>query len=190
MAEDSDYNLPAVQRYLEDFSDGFGFDLPGRDQTLGRDIVGLLLRGRAAGSAEATGSVWDVGMLARARRGRSPDGSPWPSGDDAYRAKKRQQYGWDDPNYRTGHMLSEESMRGRTTVEQHEINLVYGTGQHASRSVSPTQHMSAADRKLTDIQKAQLAYETRDFWGLSDNDEEAVFDECQDAMDNYILASD
>lgn len=178
-------NIDQVVAWLEGFVQSFDFTRPGVDQSLGRDIVnevcgGILTRSvtERAGADGYWPSVSDTPH------------PPWPS----YRAAKRDRYGIDDePNSRTGQMLSMTSLRGRTTYAPTEIQITYGTGQPPSSSAAPTGYLSAADQAVTDVQKAQWATEGTDtapprpFFQLDDTIEAGVFQVVADNLRQYIL---
>ena len=101
---------------------------------------------------------------------------PFKKNDPVYAARKLEEFGSDLVNYRTGAMLSKESLEGQITVNGTEMVHVYGTGQpgdpEQGRKAKPTRP-GRKDRKTkaepTDIQKANWAAELgREFFGLDD----------------------
>jgi len=178
MADANHMNADEVIDWLRRLIESFNFSLPGKDQNLGRDLAHVLAGQIAERSAQL---------------GRGADAAEWPPNPPVYAALKAEHYGWPDrkPNYRTGQMLSQESLFGRTTVQDQLVEVVYGTGVAASRTFSPldnrTPSEKKADESTTDLQKAEWATPKRPFFDFDDVIEEAVIEEADKALNTYIL---
>ena len=171
-----------VADWLENLVTGFNFLLPGEDQSLGRDLVVAV----AMGIADRSATIHD------------PDSVPWAENSDnppgkGYKSWKAMHYGvFDMPNYRTGQMLSLESLIGRPEITENAILMVYGTGDPPTTSAAPTGYLSEEDQKITDYEKAQFAHEStehrpaRPFYGLDDTIRQEAIDVAAEALDKYI----
>lgn len=182
---DDESNLPQVIQWLHDFVDGFNFTLPGRQQSLGRDVAHLVAN-RIARRASQEG------------RGASPtrwhENSDRPAGK-GYKSRKRKAYGWQEsdgkPNYRTGQMLSEPSLFGQTQVEPKRVLMRYGLDEAARDCKSPTDNRTPSQKRgdaaVTDRQKAGYAHELgRDFYELDDQIVAALVAEIENRLATYI----
>ena len=114
-------NIAQVTAWLEQFADSFDFKRPGVDQSLGRDVRNLAAKrkhDRALVDRTGFGTAW-------------PPNSETPSkwAPQGYRKWKEENYGVGEPNSRTGQMLSQLSMEGRSTVESKQVTMIYGTGK-------------------------------------------------------------
>jgi hypothetical protein len=183
MAETS--NIDRVVAWLRGFVDSFDFSRPGKDQSLGRDVANVIVRGP---QLDDTG-----GILGRCTDGVGPEGTPWPANADSTVAQKQRLYGHEEVNRRTGQMLSQASLLGRTEVAGEIVTLRYGTGSAPSGSAAPTGYISEQDKAVTDMQKAQWAHTwqsrrgvLRPFYGMGQGDTEAVVAVCQENLDDYI----
>jgi hypothetical protein len=178
-------NIDEVCRWLSEFAESFDFTRPGEDQSLGRDIALTIIRGPEAGGQD--------GILGRCTDGTGPDGTAWPANSRTYAAAKQERYGWDEPNRRTGQMLSQQSLYGRTTIEPDQVTLRYGTGQPPSGSAAPSGYSSKADRETPDTLKASLAHSgqsrqriQRPFYEATREDAENVSATAQENLNEYI----
>jgi hypothetical protein len=172
---------------LTDFIDGFDFTRPGHNQSLARDVADLVI-------ARIQDRSW---------RGEAPDGSTWVENSSkptqwhpqGYRKYKDDIYGWDDPNYRTGQMLSKMSLGGKVVISQKVIEIGYGTDSAPTRGGSPTSALLDADKKVTDTQKAEWAHNptggrpARKFFGVGAGDPEKIVELVQENLNDYILSS-
>lgn len=78
----------------------------------------------------------------------------WDPNKEPYKSWKERKYNvFDLAGVRTGQMLSQESLRGETTVHPTEVEMVYGTGDPPKSSA--TGHITDQDKKVTDRQKAE-----------------------------------
>jgi hypothetical protein len=159
-------NIDEIDDYLRSILDQVDFTRPGKDQSLGRDIAGIVaeeINVRTAGNAQ------DI------------DGSPLKENEPRYAARKLAKYGTDQPLIRTGQMLSMESLLGETTISKREIEMRYGTGQ--APSSGGTGYLSAGDRKVTDREKAEYNSEDRPFYGLDERIANEVAEYAQEWLD-------
>ena len=141
-------NADQLEAWLKDFARTIDFTRPGKDQSLGRDIISALalnIQRRAAvesSGARPSGRVTPFAPL-------KPD----------YRREKQRLYGIDgQPNFRTGQMLSLASLIGKPRITPHALTMVYGLEMPPSRSVAPTGRLSAEDEETLDTDKARYAH--------------------------------
>lgn len=162
MSTGSNSNIDAVAADIEAIVASYDFTLPGDDQSLGRDLAGVVATGIADRSAQ----------------GKAPNGSDWAENREPYKSRKAKRYSALLPNELTGQMLSLESLKGQTTIAADAVEMKYGTGEAATRA--RTGPADARDCVATDQQKAEWTTEgasgpPRPFYEL-DN---AIADECQ-----------
>jgi hypothetical protein len=186
----ADSNIADVVQYLRDFVNGFDFTRPGKDQNLGRDLANaevdqIMVRAEQY-RCGPDGDEWE---------GNSTKSSPWLPG--GYKQWKEEIYGWDDmPNRRTGQMLSQTSLFGRTTIEPRLITMIYGVDAPPDRSASPNGFFDPeTDGKITDVEKAELAHKAggnrpaRPFYGPGEGDLEALCEVARENLHGYIRTS-
>jgi hypothetical protein len=178
-------NIDEVCRWLQEFAESFDFTRPGKDQSVGRDLALTIVHGPDVGG--------QGGILGRCAAGVGADGTPWPPNAPEVSARKQEDYGWDEPNRRTGQMLSQQSLYGRTRIEPDQVTLVYGTGQPPSGSAAPSGYSSKADRETPDVLKASLAHSgqgrkgiRRPFYEATREDAENVSAVAQENLNEYI----
>jgi hypothetical protein len=187
-----DSNIDEVVRYLENFLRSFDFTRKDEDQSLGRDITLLVaerIAERSARGVDAQGNAWPVNSDKPSHWHKDAWGNPL-----RYRTWKQLVYGWSNPNYRTGQMLSTQSLRGdKTTIQRTEILTVYGTDEPPDRGGSPTRAIAYWDKNGTDTDKAYYAHDgqskqriKRPFYELNDEDVEAIVALCQDNLTEMI----
>jgi hypothetical protein len=136
-------NAAEVRRELADQIKSFGFQATVEGKALGLVIAGEIASGIAERSAQ-TQSAPSVGE--------------WPENSDTdrainsgascrggYKTRKKRLYGWDETNYRTGQMLSFESLMGKVDVTPNLVTMTYDTGEAPARSVSPTGYIDLGD---------------------------------------------
>lgn len=176
-----------VVAYLRNFADGFNFKRRGVDQNLGRDMAHTLVDR----------------ILDRCEDSVDPGRVPWPENSTkeppvgGYKGQKERQYGWDDnPNRRTGQMVSQEAMMGnRTTIEEREIVIRYGNDVAPDVSKSPNGYISERDKLRTDTEKATYAHTggrhgvKRPFFGIGAGDKEAVIETGRENLHQHIRES-
>jgi hypothetical protein len=180
-------NISKVVAWLDQFVDGFDFTRPGKGQSLGRDV-----------KSKAVQLIHDSSLI-----DRTGFGTAWQPNSEAptkwhpqgYRRWKEENYGTDEPNSRTGQMLSKELLWGRTKNEAKQVTLTYDTDKPPSRATfgSPDPKLLARDQKVTDTFKAYLAHTgqsrkqiVRPFYQLIDEDGIAIADLCQENLNQYI----
>jgi hypothetical protein len=82
----------------------------------------------------------------------------WEPNKEPYKTWKERKYNvFDLAGVRTGQMLSQESLRGETTIHPTEVEMVYGTGEPPTGR-RPPGTSTDADRKVTDRQKAEVVH--------------------------------
>jgi hypothetical protein len=183
----SNSNSNEVVAWLEQFVAGFVFTRPGIEGSLGKDIIykgAQCIADRSLTHRTGLGTAW-------------PPNSETPNHwhEEGYRAWKKEHYGTGEPNSRTGQMLSQQSLRGRSTVEPHLVTMIYGTDTVPDRAVfgTPTENEFAQDQKVTDVQKAYFAHTgqskqriVRPFYALIDEDGAAIAELCQESLNDLI----
>jgi phage gpG-like protein len=172
-------NIDHVVAFLEGFVDSIDFRRPGVEGSLGRDIMYRV--------AER--------MHNRALSDRRGIGEPWDKNEPKYAAWKAKNYGVEEPNSRTGQMLSQKSMRGRSTVEPKVVTMIYGTGDPPDNAVfgTPREKLLEQDKKVTDVQKAYFAHTgqskhkiLRPFYEVDESDGQAVTELIQKDVNDLI----
>lgn len=92
----------------------------------------------------------------------------WPDNDPVYLDRKEREFGETRVNFRTNQMLSDASLRGKTTITNHVVTMEYGTGKPAD--TSPTGYLSDDDRSKTDVEKAYWAnQQDRRFYDIGED---------------------
>ena len=145
-------NIGQIVRWLDDFVDSFDFLRVGEDQSLGRDIMKEVVEGiqkRSGDEKRGAGAEWDL---------NEPKYAAWKV--------KRYKLGPEEPNVRTGQMLSQKSLEGRTKIEAKEIMMIYGVGDppDKTRTLVPLPTYTRGDHvgeqidDKTDIEKAYFAH--------------------------------
>jgi hypothetical protein len=180
-------NIAEVTTWLQGFVDSFDFKRPGVDQSLGRDVAMLAVHrisDRSLSDRTGFGTAW-------------PPNSEKPSrwAPQGYRQWKEDNYGVGEPNSRTGQMLSQQSLYGRTQIESKEVKMIYGTDKPPDRATfgNPDPKLLARDQKVTDCQKAYFAHTgqskkqiVRPFYQLIDDDAVAIVELCQENLNGLI----
>ena len=171
-------NINQVMAWINGFVDSFDFNRVGADQSLGRDVAMKVVENiHERCEQQPPGGVdgeWDE---------NAPDYARW----------KEKRYGISDgPNTRTGQMLSQKSLYGRTRIAPKEITMVYGTNQPPSGTKTGVE-MTEADKKVTDSQKAYYAHTgqgphgtIRPFYQVNEADGKAVSELCQENLNDMI----
>jgi len=186
-------NIHEVADWFRQFIHGFNFTRPGKDQSLGRDIANVIIRG-----PELDGLG---GVMGRCADQKDPEGKEWAKNSTkpirgypgGYAEFKEEKYGIiDEANRRTGQMLSQLTLTAKTKVGATEIEIRPGTDQPPSSSAAPTGKLSEADKAVTDTQKIGFAHtETptkpaRKFYAANDEDRRNVIAVAQENLDDYI----
>lgn len=117
----------------------------------------------------------------------------WEPNKEPYKSDKARKYNvFDLAGVRTGQMLSQESLRGETTVTATEVEMAYGTGE--APTSSSTGHIEDADMKVTDRQKAGWFTEggknqpERPFYELDQDIADEVFAVVVEAVEKMLRA--
>jgi len=163
----------------------FNWLRPGIDQSLGRDICNKVAEGivsRATRFKKGANEVWQDNCENEPPRG-------------GYRGWKERKYGvTDQPNVRTGQMLSEQSMVGkRTKITEDLITMYYGNNDAPKTSYGGTSYISKQDKQTTDTEKAKWAHQgqskyriKRPFYEMDDEIAAAVVKATQEALNEMI----
>lgn len=163
-------NADEVAAWIQAVVDGFDFELDVQGRSLGRDLAGV------AAQAMIDRAVAD---------GKDPDGVDYRPNEPKYRARKRRDYQVDQPNVRTGQMLSLTAMVGDTTITSDRVEMVYGTGEPPRTSLSG--HITDADQAVTDRQKGEWATDAdRRFYELGAEGDDAVRGRIDEALEAYL----
>lgn len=166
-----DSNINEVKLWIEGVVESIRFDMPGRDQSLGRDMAGVVAEGII------DRSVPDA---------MSPDGSGWAPNEARYAAYKLRKFAADQPGILSGQMLSLESVRGDVKVTPTEVTMSYGIGSGASRSRTGAA-LTASQQAATDRDKARhFAESGREFYGMDRQIADAVVAEVEDAVADHL----
>jgi hypothetical protein len=180
-----DSNIDQVMLWLRDFVESFDFLRPGVDESLGRDLVGVVverIQDRSRRHVAPDGSFWI---------GNSTTPSRWyPEGYNEWKRKKYQIN--DEPNFRTGQMLSNLSLglNPKTVYNRHDIEIRYGIDAPPSSSAAPNGYVDPdTDGIVTDTQKAGWNQPGRPFYGFGQGDAEALLEVAQENLNQYILES-
>lgn len=164
-------NIDDVSAWLDAIVAGIDFSIPGRDQSLGRDLAGVVAEGIADRSVpDAVG----------------PDGGEWPENKEPYRSRKAKKYDAHQTGILTGQMLSLESLLGETTIGADEVEMRYGTGRPAERARNGARP-PASRNPATDREKAGYCEDMGiEFYALDDAIADACVDETAGAVDGYL----
>jgi hypothetical protein len=183
-------NIDDVMRFLEQFVEDFNFNRKGEDQSLGRDVLkrGVeRIHDRSTDERKGFGQEW-------------PKNSDTPSKwyPEGYRLWKDKHYNVEEPNSRTGQMLSKESLAGRSKIESRLITMIYGTNEPPVAAIfgDPPERYFERDQKVTDTFKAYLAHTgqskkkiIRAFYNLEEDDGQAISELCQANLNEMIRNS-
>lgn len=173
MADETTSNILEFEAEFRELIDGFNFSLPGKDQSLGRDLAGI-----------AAAGIVDRSVSEQA----GPNFQAWRPNNPKYTARKLKEFGVDLIGFRTGQMLSLESVMGETTVGDNEVVMRYGTNTPATRS--STGQGKLKDDEPTDREKAEWFSDGgREFYELDDADAEAIFDAAIKALEDYLTGA-
>ena len=142
----SDSNIDEVEAKISDVWESFGFSIPGiGGGTLGQDCAGTVADAIATDAAQSKGA----------------EGQTFPENSPKYKAWKARRYGQDAPGYRTGQMLSLESLKGEVQIEGDEVVMTYGTDEPPTRSSTGMGFNPDTDGAITDREK--MGYITEKF---------------------------
>jgi hypothetical protein len=178
-------NMHQVAGWIERFIEGFNFCRPGKDQSLGRDLANTVIRGPDVGELG--------GIMGRCAEHVDPEGNEWAPNAPDYAARKEKVYGIvDEPNRRTGQMLSELTLGAKTKVTPKEIEIRPGLDAPPSSSAAPTGYLSKQDAKTTDTDKIRYAHTAtekkpaREFYAANEEDAVAVAKVAQENLNDYL----
>jgi hypothetical protein len=173
-------NIDDVMLDLEAWMARFDFTMPGHYGSLGRDVAMAVVEG----------------IQNRSNRDRRGATQGWRPNEPKYRKWKLRKYGIDEPNTRTGQMLSQLSLYGKTTIEPELVTMVYGTDTVTERAVFGGNHTAsdlARDQKKTDTEKAYLAHTgqsvhkiLRPFYELDDEITQDIRKLIERALTDYL----
>lgn len=175
-------NINDVVAWIGRFVGSFNFTRPGIDQSLGRDLA-----------HEVAGQI----AIRAAAESRGPDPGRWEPNARRYRERKARHYGWpDNPNYRTGQMLSHESLLGEPAVDPDRVLMHYGTNEAPRGNKSPVDNRTpserAADARATDVDKAEWTTQggkgrpARPFYQIDDAIRDRVIEVAGEALADYL----
>lgn len=144
MIHDDEY--AEAEAAFEDLFSTFGFTARASGGlSLGDECAGIVVESIAADAADGVGA----------------EGQTFPENSAKYRERKQKRYGWTDPGRRTGQMLSIQSLKGSIVVDDHSVEMTYGTGEPPNKSTSPTGYLSKSDEAVSDRDK--LGYVSESF---------------------------
>jgi hypothetical protein len=161
--------IDEIANELDQIVRGIVFTMPGRDQSLARDLCGVVAQG-----------IIDRTVAEQ----RSASGAGLKRNEPQYAAWKAKKYGSYQPLIRTGQLLSLASVLGNPAIGDGEIRMTYGLDVAPSRS--STGYITDADRAVTDKQKADFVSDDRPFYELDDAIAEKVIEAAGEAIGRYI----
>ena len=167
MAVGASDNLSEILALLDAVVETFDFTLPGKDQSLGRDLAVTVASEIAQRSSAALG----------------PDGVEWAPNAPKYARWKAAWYRISDfaPNDRTGQMLSFQSLLGRPRVTKDAVEMWYGTGEAPTRTRTGAL-LKKTDLAVTDEEKAMYCSPKRPFYALDEQIGDACLRVTADAL--------
>lgn len=164
-----------AEEHISDFQskiNSFSFLLVGKDKSLGRDVARLAALGIIA---RTTGDQEDA------------SGSPLKPNDPKYaawKARKHEAYGVGNL---TGQMLGLESVLGKVTITDDEIEMIYGLDKKPQKYAGKG---TISGDEPTDREKAQwFEASGREFYALDDEISDAIREECSHALDEHLEKS-
>jgi hypothetical protein len=171
-------SVAQVDAWLNSWIDTVDMELPGRGQSLGRDIIGTVASG----------------MQKRASQDQTDaEGTPWQPNAEPYATRKEKLYGWVLANYRTGQTFSLVNLIGTSSATKDEVTMRGGVDSPPASSVSPTGFLSDADKKVSGRDKLQWAHEAsktrpaRPGYALDDDIVEAVVEACENSVSAHVV---
>ena len=173
-------NLDDVLDRVERLIDGYGFLLSKGDRDLGRDCIKIVAQ-----------DISERAMVGEGSEGQWAANSDEPEGKGYASYKERVYDVIDQPNVRTGDMLSKRAL-SNGTVSNEAVEMAYGTGDVARAGVAG-RTVKEADKKLTDREKAYYAHTgqgphgtTRPFYALSEDAVVTIRETCQERLNQYV----
>jgi hypothetical protein len=167
-------NVEEVTEVLNAIVDGFGFDLTVDDKDLGRHCIKIVA----------------TDIQERSARGEGSEGE-WDENTEDYAKYKKRVYGvTEQPNVRTGDMLSDRAL-SIGTVGHETVDMEYGTGDTPRTGVAG-RPVKSADEKITDREKAGYAHDgqgphgtERPFYVIHDTAASDIQELCQQRLNEY-----
>lgn len=171
---DDRINFDQHVAWFKDLVDGFNFKLPGKDESVGKDLANLAAQRMTDRSEQQQGG---------------PAGDIWLANEPRYAAWKAKKHNVHAVGVLTGQMLSHESMLGTLDVQSEEVTMKYGTGDPAKRFRGGESY--DVENPPTDRQKAQWFEEGgRKFYGLDENISTELANLAGEALDEYLAERD
>lgn len=167
---DVESNIDDIEAWLDGIVAAVDFTRPGKDQSLGRDLAGIVaeeIHKRTVGNEQ------------------SADGSTLKANTPKYAAWKAKKYHVQQPLIRTGQLTSLQSLIGETTITADEVEMRYGVNEAPSRT-STGAALSKSDAAITDRQKAEFVSDERPFYAL----DERIADECAKFAAEWLAEQD
>lgn len=169
MSDDVESNILEYEREFIEFVDGFDFTLSVGNKLLGKELA-----------AEASIAIRERTVVEQ----QEASGAPLKPLNPKYKARKLKKHSVDKIGVLTGQMLSEESMRGKVTIEPTEVSIAYGTGTKPTRFAT---YGTITGKEPTDREKAEYFTDSgRPFFELDDAIEEKLREVAQEALDEYV----
>jgi hypothetical protein len=146
-------NAEAVGRRMVEAIRTFDFEVAHEGRVLGKIIADEIADGIMQRSSETQSS---------------PSEGHWPPNEARYARAKMKYYGTDKTNYRTGQMVSKESLLGEVDVVARLVRIMYGADRPPVKT-SINDWVPLIDQHATDTDKSFYAHEQgRGFFELDD----------------------
>jgi hypothetical protein len=169
-------NMDEIAAWLKAVVEQINMEMPGVEQSLGRDLAGVVADGIHNRTVEQK---------------LDGAGNPLPANEAKYAARKAKDYnlGANEPALRTGQMTSLESLLGQTVVSGNAVEMQYGTGEPPKSTRSggwARPALQAADQKVTDVEKAAWYTEKfADFYALDERIAGECVEVCEEVIKNH-----
>jgi hypothetical protein len=167
-----DSNIHEVGAWVTSVTEGFSFDSPGINESIGYDSAIAIAEGIQARSYN-----YERGAVEK-----------WPENSEEYALDKWEKYHSDKINVRTGQMLSMMSLTANITTDDGGKTVVmnYGTGEPPTSSM--TGYLDEDDKSVTDKKKASDAHALgRSFFEVDqDIDNERVMPIVNEGLNKYL----
>ena len=167
--DDVTSNAIEVQKEFLDLIAGFNLTLPGRDQSIGRDMA------VAAAGGIVVRTVIDQ---------EDSSGNPLKPNNPKYAARKLKEHDVSKVGILTGQMLSMASVMGKVAVGPESVEVSYGTGEKPSAYAT---RGTITGKEPTDVQKAgYFADRGNEFFDLDATIEDEIFVVARDGLAAYL----
>lgn len=174
-----DSNIDEIGSWLDQLVDTYNFTRPGTDQSLGRDLAGVVAQG-----------IQDRTVADQT----DANGGPLKPNEPKYAKWKAKRFDAHQPLVRGGQMLSLQSLIGEVEVTADEVIMHYGTGDEeplvsSTGAVMPRtihKQIGAVEPAPTDREKAEWNSDDRPFYALDDKIGEAVRDAAAAALGEHL----